>query len=58
MRAFLGWEDPLREEMAICSKTLARRILWTEETGELQSMDSRAEAQLQDPEQHLTHNTQ
>ena len=34
----LGWEDPLEEEMAINSSTLAWRIPWTEEPGGLQSM--------------------
>ena len=35
---FLGWEDPLEEEMAIHSNILAWRISWTEEPGGLQSM--------------------
>ena len=26
----LGWEDPLEEEMATCSRILAWEILWTE----------------------------
>ena len=30
----LGWEDPLEEEMATHSTTLAWRIPWTEEPGE------------------------
>ena len=34
----LGWEDPLEEEMATHSNMLARKIPWTEEPGELQSM--------------------
>ena len=29
----LGWEDPLEEEMATLSSTLAWKILWTEEPG-------------------------
>ena len=33
----LGWEDPLEKELAIHSSILARRILWTEEPGGLQS---------------------
>ena len=33
-----GWEDPLEEEMAICSSVLAGKIPWTEEPGRLQSM--------------------
>ena len=32
---FLGWEDPLEEEMAPHSSTLAWRIPWTEEPGGL-----------------------
>ena len=36
----LGWEDPLEEDMATHSSTLAWRIPWTEEPGELQSMGS------------------
>ena len=31
----LGWEDPLEEEMATHSSTLAWRIPWTEEPGRL-----------------------
>ena len=34
----LGWEDPLEEEMATHSSTLAWRIPWTEEPGRLQFM--------------------
>ena len=34
----LGWEDPLEEEMATLSSTLAWRIPWTKEPGGLQSM--------------------
>ena len=37
---FLGWEDPLEKGMATHSNILARRILWTEEPGGLQSMGS------------------
>ena len=36
----LAQEDPLEEEMAIHSSTLAWRIPWTEESGELQSLGS------------------
>ena len=36
----LGREDPLKKEMAIHSSTIARKILWTEEPGRLQSMGS------------------
>ena len=34
----LGWEDPLKEGMAIYSSILAWRIPWTEEPGGLKSM--------------------
>ena len=34
----LGWEDPLENEMAIHSSTIAWKIPWTEEPGRLQSM--------------------
>ena len=37
---FLGWEDPLKKEMAIHSSILAWRIPLIEEPGELQSMRS------------------
>ena len=36
----LGWEDPLEEEMATHSSTLAWKIPWTEEPCKLQSMGS------------------
>ena len=36
----LGWEDPLEDEMATHSSTLAWEIPWTEEPGGLQSMGS------------------
>ena len=36
----LGGEDPLEEEMATVSSSLAWRIPWTEERGGLQSMGS------------------
>ena len=35
---FLGWEDPLEKEMATHSSILAWKILWTEESGGVQSM--------------------
>ena len=38
----LGQEDCLEEEMATHSSILAWRILWTEETGGLQSMGHKA----------------
>ena len=34
----LDWEDPPEKEMATHSSVLAWRILWTEESGGLQSM--------------------
>ena len=34
----LGWEDPLKKEIATHSITLAWKIPWTEEPGRLQSM--------------------
>ena len=37
---FMGWEDPLQEEMETHSSILAWEIPWTEEPGELQSMGS------------------
>ena len=36
----LGWEDPLEEEIATHSSTLAWKIPWTEEPDRLQSMGS------------------
>ena len=35
---FLGWEDPLEEEMATHSSILAWETPWTEEPGGPQSM--------------------
>ena len=37
---FLGWEDPLEKRLATYSSILSWRILWTEGSGELQSMES------------------
>ena len=37
---FLGWEDPLEEEMATHFSILAWEIPWTEEPGRLQFMGS------------------
>ena len=34
-----GTEDPLEEEMEICSSILAWKISWTEEPGEFQFME-------------------
>ena len=36
----LGQEDPLEKRMATHSNILAWRILWMEDPGELQSMES------------------
>ena len=36
----LGWEDPLKEEMATHSSILILEIPWTEDPGGLQSMGS------------------
>ena len=36
----VSWEDRLEKEMATYSSSLAWKIPWTEETGELQSMGS------------------
>ena len=36
----LGWEDPLEEGVAAPSSILACTILWTEESGGLQSIGS------------------
>ena len=35
----LGWEDFLEEEMATHSSILAWKFPWTEEPGDLQSME-------------------
>ena len=34
-----GWEDPLEKEISTYSSILAWEVLWTEETGGLQSME-------------------
>ena len=36
---FLGWEDPLEDEMATHPSILALRIPWTEEPAGLQSVE-------------------
>ena len=38
---FLGWADPLEEDMATHSSILAWKIPWTEEPGRLQSLGSK-----------------
>ena len=35
---FLGWEDPMEEDMATHSSILGRKIPWSEELGRLQSI--------------------
>ena len=37
---YVGWEDPLKKEMATHSSILVWRIPWTEEPGSLQSLVS------------------
>ena len=44
----LGQEDPLEKEMATHSSTLAWKIPWMEELGELQSMGSQSQTRLSD----------
>jgi len=39
----LGQEDPLEKEMATHSSILAWKILWTEESGKLQSVKSQSQ---------------
>ena len=49
----LGWEDPLKKEMAIHSNIPAREIPWTEEPGRLQSKGSqRVRRDLVTPQRH------
>ena len=45
---FLGQEDPLEKEMAICSSTPAWKIPWMEEPGRLQSMVLQSRTWLSD----------
>ena len=42
----LGWKDPLEKDMATHSSILAWEILWTEEPGGLQSMESQSKMRL------------
>ena len=51
----LGWEDPLEKGMATHSSILVRRIPWTEEPGELQSM-GRKESDMTEGLTHLLSN--
>ena len=52
---FLGWEDPLEEQMATHSSILAGKIPWTEEPGGLQSIGSQRAGQ--DGWMEHTHNS-
>ena len=36
----LGWEDPLKEEMATITSIVTWEVPWTEEPGRVQSMGS------------------
>ena len=47
----LGQEDPLEESMATDSSILAWRIPWTEESGEVQSIES-AELNVTEAKRH------
>ena len=42
----LGWEDPLEKKMATHFSILAWRVLWTEESGELQSIWGHEESDM------------
>ena len=42
----LGWEDPLEEEMATHSSTLAWRLPWTEEPGGVRPIWGRKESDM------------
>ena len=44
----LSWENPLEQEMAICSSILVGKITWTEEPGRLHSMGLQSWTQLGD----------
>ena len=44
----LGWEDPLKKEVATHSGILACKIPWMEKPGRLQSMGSQSWTQLSD----------
>ena len=48
----LGWEDPLKKEMATHSSILAWRSPWTEEPGGPQSMGSQKESDMTEVTQH------
>ena len=52
---FLGWEDPLEQEMAIHSSILAWRILCTEEPGRLQFVGSQGSGMTESCAHTYTH---
>ena len=54
----LGWEDLLEEEMATHSSILAWKILWTEETDRLKSMESQRARHNEVTEHACTHTNQ
>ena len=45
---FLGWEDPLEEEMATHFRVLAWKIPWAEEPGRLQPWGRKSWTRLSD----------
>ena len=49
----LGQEYPLEEGMAICFRTVAWRIPWTEEPGGLQQIGLQSQTQLKGPSTQL-----
>ena len=49
---FLGWEDPLGEDMATHSSILARRIPGTEKPGGLQSIELQSRTVLKGLSMH------
>ena len=54
----LGWEDPLKKEMAAHSSIHAWKIPWTEEAGGLQSMGSQRIGHDWAPSCHVTSSVQ
>ena len=50
---FLGWEDPLKEEMTTHSSILAWRILWTEEPSRPHPWGCKSQTQLSDDDNDL-----
>ena len=49
----MGQEDPLKEQVAMCSSILAWKIPWTEESGGLQSIESQRVGQNRGTEHTL-----